>query len=149
MKSRSLLFVFSFLVVLSMSSQNFEKTKNFQKFKGYFNYYYDDGSDKLYLEVDDLEKEFLYVYSLSGGIGSNDIGLDRGQLGNEQVVFFKKAGNKLLLVQPNLKYRALTDNALEKKSVEQAFAKSILYGFKIEEEQELSLIHISEPTRPY
>ena len=145
MKSRSLLFVFSFLVVLSMSSQNFERTKNFQKFKGYFNYYYDDGTDKLYLEVDDLEKEFLYVYSLSSGIGSNDIGLDRGQLGNEQVVFFKKAGNKLLLVQPNLKYRALTDNALEKKSVEQAFAKSILYGFKIEEEQEgVFLIDITD-----
>ncbi|MBT8312246.1 MAG: DUF5117 domain-containing protein, partial [Flavobacteriaceae bacterium] len=76
------------------------------------------------------------VYSLSSGIGSNDIGLDRGQLGNEQVVYFKKAGNKLLLIQPNLKYRALTENELEKKSVEQAFAKSILFGFKIEEEQD-------------
>ena len=79
-------------------------------------------------------RNFLYVYSLSSGIGSNDIGLDRGQLGNEQVVFFKKAGNKLLLVQPNLKFRALTDNDLERKSVEQAFAKSVLFGFKIEEE---------------
>ncbi|MGB5376844.1 zinc-dependent metalloprotease, partial [Muriicola sp.] len=62
-------------------------------------------------------------------------GLDRGQLGNEQVVYFKKAGNKLLLIQPNLKYRALTENALEKKSVEQAFAKSILFGFPIVEEK--------------
>ena len=49
--------------------------------------------------------------------------------------FSKKRGGKLLLVQPNLKYRALTDNALEKKSVEQAFAKSIIGGFKIEEEK--------------
>ena len=59
------------------------------------------------------------MYSLSSGIGSNDIGLDRGQLGNEQVVHFKKAGQKLLLVQPNLTFRALTDNDLERKSVEQ------------------------------
>ncbi|WP_190808557.1 zinc-dependent metalloprotease [Flagellimonas sp. S3867] len=116
------------------SAQNFEKTKDYQKFNGYFNFYYDDATDKIFLEVDKLNSDFLYVYSLSSGIGSNDIGLDRGQLGNEQVVFFKKAGNKLLLVQPNLKFRAITQNALEKKSVEQAFAKSVLHGFKIEEE---------------
>lgn len=115
-------------------------TKDFQRFNGYFNFYYDDAKDKIYLQVDDLEKEFLYVYSLSSGIGSNDIGLDRGQLGNEQVVLFKKAGQKLLLVQPNLTFRALTNNDLERKSVEQAFAKSILHGFKIEEESKGSYL---------
>ncbi|MEN1785418.1 MAG: zinc-dependent metalloprotease [Bacteroidota bacterium] len=118
-------------MVLNLNGQEFDLTKSFQKFKGYFTFYYDDSTDKIYLQVDELEKEFLYVYSLSSGIGSNDIGLDRGQLGNEQVVYFKKAGPKLLLVQPNLKYRALTDNVLEKKSVTQAFAKSVLGGFKI------------------
>ncbi|MGB5700620.1 zinc-dependent metalloprotease [Muriicola sp.] len=112
-----------------------EKSKDYTKYEGLFSFYYDAESDKAYLEVKELEKEFLYVYSLSSGIGSNDIGLDRGQLGNEQVVYFKKAGNKLLLIQPNLKYRALTENALEKKSVEQAFAKSILFGFPIVEEK--------------
>ncbi len=116
------------------TAQFAEKSKGFQKFKGLFDFQYDMKTDKMYLEVTDLNKEFLYVYSLSSGIGSNDIGLDRGQLGNEQVVYFKKAGNKLLLVQPNQKFRALTDNDLEKKSVEQAFAKSILFGFPIEEE---------------
>ncbi|MDT7827343.1 zinc-dependent metalloprotease [Pricia sp. S334] len=113
-----------------------EKSKDFQKFPGFFGFQYDGKTDKIYLEVDDLEKEFLYVYSLSSGIGSNDIGLDRGQLGNEQVVYFTKAGNKLLLVQPNLKFRGLTDNPLERKSIEQAFAKSVLFGFKIEDEKE-------------
>jgi hypothetical protein len=136
------------ILIFSISAtiaQTFEKAKGFQKFNGYFNFYYDDGSDKIYLQVDDLEKEFLYVYSLSSGIGSNDIGLDRGQLGNEQVVFFRKAGTKLLLVQPNLRFRALTDNDLERKSVEQAFAKSILHGFKIVEEQKGSyLIDITD-----
>lgn len=112
-----------------------EKSKNFQKYDGFFNFYYDEGSGKVYLEVEDLEKEFLYVYSLSSGIGSNDIGLDRGQLGSEQVVYFRRAGNKLLLIQPNLKFRAQTDNALEKKSVEQAFAKSVLFGFPITEDK--------------
>ncbi len=113
-----------------------ENSKNFKKYEGLFTFYYDQGNDKIFMEVKDLNKEFLYVYSLSSGIGSNDLGLDRGQLGNEQVVYFKRAGNKLLLVQPNLKYRAITENALEKKSIEQAFAKSVLFGFKIEEEKD-------------
>lgn len=136
MKRPSLLVLILTILCLSQVQGQFsEKKKNYTKYEGFYNFYYDESSDKIYLEVVDLEKEFLYISSLSSGIGSNDIGLDRGQLGNEQVVYFRKAGNKLLLVQPNLKFRALTNNALEKKSVEQAFAKSILYGFNIEEEK--------------
>ena len=126
------------LVILSfnmLSAQFSDKKKDFVKYEGLYDFYYDGDTDKIYLEVDNLNEEFLYVYSLSSGIGSNDIGLDRGQLGDEQVVFFKKAGNKLLLVQPNMKYRAITDNVLERKSVEQAFAKSVLFGFPIVEEK--------------
>ncbi len=99
---------------------------------GYFNFYYDESNDKIFLEVKRLNEEFLYTYSLAQGVGNNDLGLDRGQLGNEQVVFFEKQGNKLFLVQPNTQYRANTSNPLEKLSVQQAFAKSVLYGFKIE-----------------
>jgi len=140
MKNTSTLITLFYFVCASLGAQTFEKAKDFQKFSGYFNFFYDDSTDKIYLQVDDLEKEFLYVYALSSGIGSNDIGLDRGQLGNEQVVFFRKAGTKLLLVQPNQIFRAITDNQLESKSVEQAFAKSILEGFKIEEESEGSYL---------
>ncbi|WP_282073134.1 zinc-dependent metalloprotease [Polaribacter atrinae] len=107
--------------------------KGITKYEGYFTFYYNDNSDKIFLEIDSLDKEFLYVSSLSEGIGSNDIGLDRGQLGGGVVVYFKKAGNKLLLIQPNLNYRAITDNKEEKESVKEAFAKSVLHGFKIKE----------------
>ena len=134
MKNYILLLLGLFAYQLS-TAQFSEDKSDFQKYEGLFDFYYDAMNDKIFLEVDKLDHDFLYVYSLSSGIGSNDIGLDRGQLGNEQVVHFKKAGNKLLLVQPNLKFRALTNNALEKKSIEQAFAKSILGGFKIEEEK--------------
>ena len=107
--------------------------KGITKYEGYFTFYYDDTSDKIFLQIEDLNTEFLYVRSLSEGIGSNDIGLDRGQLGDGVVVHFKKAGNKLLLIQPNQEYRAITDNIEEKKSVKQAFAKSVLHGFIIKE----------------
>ena len=123
------------LFPMVLAGQFSEKSKDYEKYEGFFDFYYNPDQDKVFLRVDALEKEFLYVYSLSSGVGSNDIGLDRGQLGREQVVYFQKAGNKLLLIQPNLEYRALTSNPLEKKSVEQAFAKSVLYGFPIVETQ--------------
>ncbi|MGM5471179.1 zinc-dependent metalloprotease [Flavobacteriaceae bacterium LMO-SS05] len=126
-----------FFLLFLLSSVSFSQTlkdKKLTSYKGYFNFYYEEAQDKIYLEVEHLDQEFLYVSSLASGVGSNDIGLDRGQLGAERIVKFVKAGNKLLLIQPNQDYRAITDNELEKKSVEQAFAKSVLFGFKIEEE---------------
>ncbi len=134
MKNIACILCFLFCSQITVS-QFSEKSKDFKKYSGLFDFQYDQNNDKIYLEIKELNKQFLYVYALSSGVGSNDIGLDRGQLGNEQVVFFKKSGNKILLIQPNLKFRALTDNKLEKKSVEQAFAKSVLYAFKIEEEK--------------
>ena len=118
-------------------SQFFNKEKEnslragISKYSGYFTFYYDVSADKVYLQIDKLNTDFLYVRSLSEGIGSNDIGLDRGQLGAGVVVHFKKAGNKILMVQPNQDYRAITNNTEEKKSVKEAFAKSILHGFVI------------------
>ena len=56
---------------------------------------------------------------------------DRGQLGRERIVKFIKRGNKLLLIEPNLYYRSSSNNQNEIKTIEQAFARSILYGFDI------------------
>jgi hypothetical protein len=106
---------------------------NTELYTGFFNFNYHSQKDQLFLSVDKLDQEFLYVNSLSQGIGSNDIGLDRGQLGNERIVYFTKTGNKLLLVQPNLKFRSTSDNPLEQRSIKEAFAKSVLYSFPIEE----------------
>ena len=131
---RKLIAMFLFLSFsIQGFAQFFKDNKNITRYEGYFTFYYDEGNDKIFLEIENLDQEFLYVNALSEGIGSNDIGLDRGQLGNTRVVKFIKAGNKLLLIQPNQYYRAITDNIEEKKSVEQAFAKSILRGFKIKE----------------
>ena len=127
------LILLTLLSGILLNAQTFEKTKDMKMYKGFFNFYYDESSDKIFIEVNKLDQEFLYVNSLAAGLGSNDIGLDRGQLGTTAVVKFKKAGNKLLLIQPNLKYRAITDNIEEKKSVEEAFAQSVLFGFKIVE----------------
>jgi hypothetical protein len=132
-----LIFPFIWLLACHFNHAQFLSQKNdLEKFEGFFNYYYDKNEDKIYLEVEQTEQEFLYVHYLAQGIGSNDIGLDRGQLGGGVIVKFIKSGNKLLLIQPNLRFRASTDNEAEKRSVEEAFAKSVLYGFEILEEKE-------------
>ena len=122
-----------FILLISFS---FSNSNELDKFKGFFDFSYDESKDKIFLEVDKLDYEFLYIGSLASGVGSNDIGLDRGQLGLEKLVKFVKRGNKILLVEPNLYYRAQTENNSEKKSVEQAFAKSVIFGFEIIETNE-------------
>ena len=134
MKSGLLLVLF-LGISLSTQSQFLDKKGDLKNYEGFFNFFYSEKDDEIYLEVKNLDQEFLYVHSLATGVGSNDIGLDRGQLGNESVVRFIKAGNKLLLVQPNLRYRAVTDNEQERRSVEEAFARSVLFGFEIKEEK--------------
>ncbi|WP_300439850.1 zinc-dependent metalloprotease [Christiangramia sp.] len=129
-----ILLVFS--ISFMMKAQFLEKKDSLKKYEGYFDFHYNQKEDEIYLEVDNLNQEFLYTHFLTTGVGSNDIGLDRGQLGGEAVVKFQKAGNKLLLVQPNQNFRAITDNQAEKQSVSEAFAKSVIFGFEIKEEKD-------------
>ena len=118
--------------------------KDLQKFEGFFDFQYSEIEGKIFLEVENLEQEFLYVHSLRTGLGSNDIGLDRGQLGGGEVVKFSKSGNKILLIQKNLKYRGSTNNELEKKSIQEAFGTSVLYAFDIlEKRREAYLIDLT------
>ncbi len=112
-----------------------EKTANLKKYEGFMPFYWDEDSGKIWLEISKLNQDFLYLYSLPAGLGSNDIGLDRGLLGEERLVFFNKVGRKIMLVQPALKYRAITNDANEKRAIEQSFAQSTLWGFTVEAEE--------------
>lgn len=118
------------LLSVPLLGQAVDKSKLSKK-EGFFTFYTDEDKGKIFLEVDKLDFEFLYVNSMPAGIGSNDIGLDRGQLGRTRIVEFRKAGNKLLLVHKNYDFRAYSDNASEVKSVRDAFAESVLWGFEI------------------
>ena len=108
-----------------------DKTEDLERKEGYFDFYYSDEEGKVYLEIDRWNEDFLYVNSLAAGLGSNDIGLDRNQLGDTRVVFFRRVGPKVFLQQRNLDYRAVSDNPAEAQSVQDAFAQSVLEGFKV------------------
>jgi len=129
--------LYTFIILLisfpSVFAQNLDLSK-FTKMEGFIDFYLDEENGKIYLEIEDLEKEFLYVSSLTAGVGSNDLGLDRGQLGETRIVEFRKTGKKIFLVQKNYDYRAYSDNPAEVKSIKDAFAESTLWGFDVAQE---------------
>jgi hypothetical protein len=102
-----------------------------QSHQGYFSFYLDDKTGKVFLEVENFEQEFLFQSGLPQGVGSNDIGLDRGQLGDTRLVRFERVGDKVFLRQLNTYYRANSDNILEQQAIDEAFASSIIWGFKV------------------
>lgn len=112
-----------------------EKTKNMQYRPGFVNYYWDAATGKIWLLIDRFDQEFLYLNSLPAGLGSNDIGLDRGQIGATRVAFFQRIGKKILLTQPNYEYRASSSDLLEQRAVRESFAQSVLWSFNVEEEE--------------
>lgn len=111
------------------------KIAGMKKFTGYFDFFYDEKQDKIHLLIDKLDTEFLYVPSLTAGVGSNDIGLDRNQLNRERIVKFERRGPKILLVEPNYFYRAISNSEAERKAVTESFAQSVLWGFTVEAEE--------------
>ena len=115
-------------------------TNDLEKKEGFLNYYWDEVKGKVYLEVNNINQEFIYVNYLSAGVGSNDIGLDRGQIGGTKIIKFRKMGLKILMIQPNYKFRAISNNEEEIKSVRDAFAQSVIKGFEIKAQSQNSFI---------
>lgn len=113
-----------------------EKTRGMQKHAGFIDFYTDLENGQVWLEVAKFDSNFLYQTSLPSGLGSNDIGLDRGLHGETRIVRFERIGKKILLVQPNYSYRAITADIYEKRAVEQSFAQSVIWGFKAEAESD-------------
>ncbi len=109
-----------------------EKTEGMRRLDGFFDLYWDEAKGKLYWEIDRWDTEFLYQVSLSTGLGSNPVGLDRGQLGGTYVLEARRVGPTVLLVGPNYRFRARSEYRDEIRAVEEAFAPSTHWGFKVE-----------------
>jgi len=108
-----------------------QRTAGLTKIDGYFPLYWEERTGNLYLEIPRLDSDFLYTTGLAAGLGSNDIGLDRGQHGEGKIVRFERVGPRVMLVQGNENFRSSSANPAERRSVEDSFAKSILWGFAV------------------
>ncbi len=110
-------------------------TNGMERNPGFLTYYWDAKKGKIWLEIDKFDTELLFYPTLAQGVGSNDIGLDRGRLGQEHVVKFQRSGPKVLMIEPNYAYRAISNDPLERRAVEESFAKSVHAGFDVAAEE--------------
>jgi len=122
------------LLLASLAAQGktiADYTAGMERHPGYHDFYWDDETGRVLLEIAGFDRDFLLLTGLAQGLGSNPVGLDRNQVGESRLVKFQRVGSKVLLHQLNLKYRALSDNAAERRAVGEAFASSVLWGFEI------------------
>ena len=112
-----------------------ERLADSKRMDGLFPIAWSGKEGRLYLQIRNFDQDFLFLNFLPYGLGSNDVGLDRGKLGASRIVHFSRVGGKVLLIAPNLQYRALSANPYERLAVEQSFAESVLAGFKVEAEE--------------
>jgi hypothetical protein len=107
------------------------KTSSMRHMPGFLPLHWDAKGGRLYLEIPQLNTDMLYFDSLPYGTGSNDLGLDRGQVSRAKLVRFERFGPKILLVQPNEFFRSSARDPGEQLAVRQSFPESILGGFAV------------------
>ncbi len=105
-----------------------EKTAAMERMDGFFPIYWEESAGRIWLEVGLWDTDVLHAAGIGAGLGSNDIGIDRGQQSGSRVVRFHRVGPKVLMIQPNHRFRASSDNPAERRAVEDAFAPSTLWG---------------------
>ena len=108
-----------------------DRTGSMKKIDGFFPVYWDERTGQLWMEISRFDTEVLHAAGMASGLGSNDIGIDRGQTGGSRIVVFERVGPKVLMVQPNYKFRASSDNPAEVRATRDAFARSVLFSFPV------------------
>lgn len=121
---------FSFAVSTANADDAAFSLADYEAHEGFIDVFWDDRGGRMLMRVAEFDEPFIYQSSLPRGVGSNDIGLDRGQLGATKVVRFIRSGPKILLVEDNLGFRASGDNEAERQAVLESFARSVIWGFE-------------------
>jgi hypothetical protein len=107
------------------------KTASMKHMPGLLPLDWDEVAGKLYLEIPALNVDLLYVDTLPYGVGSNDLGLDRGQMSEPRIVRFERFGPKVLLVEANERFRTSSVDPAERLALRQSFPESILAAFTV------------------
>ena len=63
-----------------------DRVAGMKKIDGYFPLYWEDATGRLWMEISRFDAEVLYVTGVGAGLGSNDIGIDRGALSGSRIV---------------------------------------------------------------
>ena len=110
-----------------------DATRGMELREGLFRFWVDAAGGKVWLEVPapgerGVAAELLYSEGLRTGLGSNPVGLDRGQLGETRWLALRRVGPRVLLEQLNPRYRADTNDPAERRAARESFATSVLWA---------------------
>jgi len=109
-----------------------------RRLDGLLTVYADDALGRLLLELPPPHGpqaevgSYLLLEGLRSGLGHNDVGLDRGQMGAARVVRLRRLARRVLLEQPNLGFRADQGDAEAQRAANESFAGSVLWAAPIE-----------------
>ena len=103
------------------------KVKSLTRHDGFLPLYLNGDEGTVLAEVDG-STGFLYATGLSSGLGSNPVGLDRGQWGDTKLVQFKQVGRRVYLIEKNTRFRASSQNQAERRAVRDSFADSVFWS---------------------
>ncbi len=116
-----------------------------ERHEGYLPFYWDAAHGRVLLEIPKLNEDLLYFAGARKGIGSVELGVDRGASYLSTVIYFERVGPRVNVAQRNLKFRALGGNAALQQGMEESFAGSILAALPIESEADGKLIVDATP----
>ncbi len=114
-----------------------ESTKDLDKRTGFIDIFVNNKSNKImgllpfFDASDDVLLRSIYTMRLRAGLGSNPVGLDRGWGSDGAIIAFRRFGDKVIIEQENLTYRANPDNPLEALAVDESFADSFLASLEV------------------
>ena len=112
----------------------------FEMREGVFNIHVDKKTNRIFARLPEADKEdgvslrLIHSARLTAGLGSNPVGLDRGWGEGGRVISFRRMGDKVIIEEENLRYRANPDNPLEARAVQESFARSFMASLPIMDE---------------
>ncbi len=110
-----------------------EKTGTLERRDGLFRLWLDGSAGQVYLELPAPDAEgvvarVLYVEGIQTGLGSNPVGLDRGQVGGAQLLAIRRVADRVLFEIENLAFRATSDDPDERRAARESFATSVIWA---------------------
>lgn len=105
-------------------------TSGFERHEGFITFYWDESSSKVLMEIPVFDSDVLYFVSAATGGGSVELPLDRGMMGSS-VIHFHRAGNRVLVEEQNLDYRAPQGHEALQQNVQDSFPTSVVASLPI------------------
>ena len=112
-----------------------DRTAGLTRADGFIPFYWDEARGRVLMEIPAFNQDVLYYVSAASGGGSVEMSFDRGIM-STSVIHFHRSGPRVLVVEQNLRYRAVGGSTALVENVRDSFPSSVLAALP------------SRPTRP-